>query len=718
MSSNLDPLLVGAGPGARPALQAMLEARSVAVLGASPRPGSFGERVRIEVQRSPARPEIHLINPRYAEIAGRACLPSLHDVPEPVDLVLFGVGDHALEEQFEVAARRGDRSAVIFGSVVDQDDPFATGPDSLRGRIAALAREHGMAVCGGGCMGFVNVSRGLRAIGYLEREPLPAGPIGCVTHSGSVFSAMLRTDRRLGWSAVVSSGQELVTTTAEYLEYILDLDETRAIALLLETARDAPRLIAALRRAAEQDVPVVLLAVGGSPAGHAMVAAHSGALAGDDATWEALCEATGVIRVSDLPELLDTLELFGGGRRVPHRAGEPPLALATVHDSGAERTLIADVAHQLGVAFAPLHPDTQQKLEQLLDPGLEVTNPLDVWGRGAETEDLFAGSLLALAGDPGVGAVALCVDFVPEFDDDEAYRDALRHSFAATELPLCLLTNMPSALDRPGAVKLRASGVPVLEGTRSGVAALGHLLAWAWRRDQVLAAAGAAAPVDIERRHRWQQRLRSGPPLAGVESTELLADYGLQCPRTAAAADRESALGAAERIGYPVVLKTDDPEISHKSDVGGVALGLSTPEALAAAYDEIAGRLGPRVVVAETAPDGVELALGIVVDPLLGPVVVVGAGGVLVELIADRFVALAPIDEARAARLLAKLKVAPLLAGVRGRPAADATAVARAIVAISNIAVELGDALSAVDVNPLRCGPDRAIALDALLIGR
>ena len=152
-----------------------------------------------------------------------------------------------------------------------------------------------MAVCGGGCMGFVNVSRGLRAVGYLEPDPLPAGPVACITHSGSVFSAILRADRRLGWTTVVSSGQELATTTAEYLEYVLDLEDTRVVALLLETARDPARLVPTLRRAAAQDVPVVMLAVGGSPAGRAMVAAHSGALAGDDAAWEALCEATGVV---------------------------------------------------------------------------------------------------------------------------------------------------------------------------------------------------------------------------------------------------------------------------------------------------------------------------------------------------------------------------------------------------------------------------------------
>ncbi|MGH2859530.1 MAG: CoA-binding protein, partial [Solirubrobacteraceae bacterium] len=273
------------------AVRAMLEARSVAVVGASARPGSFGARVMTELGASPSRPRIHPVNPRYEEIDGLRCVGSLSDLPEPVDLVMLAVNDDLLEEQFRLAAQRGDRGAVIFGSVIDPEDPFDTGPGSLRGRISALAREHGMAVCGGGCMGFVNLAGGLRAIGYLEREALPAGPIACVTHSGSVFSALLRTDRRLGWTTVVSSGQELATTTGEYLDYMLDNPQTRVVALLLETVREPQRLLAALRRAAAQDVAVVLLAVGASPGGRAMVAAHSGALAGDDAAWEALCEA-------------------------------------------------------------------------------------------------------------------------------------------------------------------------------------------------------------------------------------------------------------------------------------------------------------------------------------------------------------------------------------------------------------------------------------------
>ena len=270
-------------------------------------------------------------------------------------------------------------------------------------------------------MGFVNAVRGVRAIGYLERDPLPAGPIALVTHSGSVFSAMLRTHRRLEYSLAVSSGQELVTTTADHLAYALSMPETRVVGLVLETLRDAGTMRAVLADAAARDVPVVALTVGTSSRGRTLVDAHSGAIAGSDAAWEALFAAYGVHRVDDLGELADSLECFAIGRRVRRRGG----GIATVHDSGAERVLAADVAERLGVPFAPLSATTTERLAAILDPGLEPTNPLDVWGTGKDAEGLLADCLTTLADDAAVDVVALAVDLVPEYDGDEAFPKAL-----------------------------------------------------------------------------------------------------------------------------------------------------------------------------------------------------------------------------------------------------------------------------------------------------
>ncbi len=716
---------VGPGPGTpgrratprvRPPLGAMFEARSVALVGASPRQDSLSYRALLELERSAGAPALHLVNPRRAgeAIRDRPVLGSLDEIDGPVDLVLFAVGDERLEAALRSAASRGDRSGVIFGSVTGNVSA-GEGAESLRDRLARIASEAGMAVCGGGCMGFV--SKTLRAIGYLEPAPLPAGPIALVTHSGSAFSALLRADRPFGWSLAVSSGQELVTTTADYLDYALDLPETRVIALMLETLRDPEHLQAVLARASDAGVCVVTLAVGASERGGAMVAAHSGAIAGTHAAWEALSDRFGMLLVRDLAELCDTVELLVADRRPPSRpgGGKTGHGIAAVLDSGAERALLVDLAGTERVQFADIDPSTRTRLAGVLDPGLEVDNPLDVWGRGRSTEALFTEALLALADDDAVDAVALAVDLVPEYDGDESYRVALLEAWertASRRVPLCVLNHLPSALDRGAARRLRERGVPVLEGTRSGLRALGNLLA---RRDHLDRPPRCAPPVDEDRRDRWRARLGRAGAFAGARAPALLAEYGVPVLPVLAARSVEDAVAAAAKLGYPVALKTATPAITHKSDVGGVALDLRESEEVAAAYVDISGRLGAEVTVSKMAGSGVELSVGFFRDALIGPIVVVGAGGTLVELLADRAVALPPLDVDDARRMIGRLRVSKLLEEHRGADACDLDAVLGVIAAVSTMAVELGDVVRAVEVNPLRCSASGSVALDVLV---
>jgi acyl-CoA synthetase (NDP forming) len=680
------------------AVSAMLDARSVAVVGASARPDSFGARMVSEVLRGSTE-RVSLVNPRYSSIEGRPCVASLRELSSAPDVVLLGVRDAAVAAQLRDAALIGARSAVVFGSLHSP---------GLREEVATIAREAGMALCGGGCMGFINVTTGLRATGYVEPATIPAGPVSLVTHSGSVFSALLRTRRALGYRLAVSSGQELVTGTADYLEYALDDEGTQIVALVLETMRGGRRLRALLRRAASQDVDVVVLAVGGSPRGAEMVAAHSGAIAGDDAAWEALCADTGALRVADLGELTDTVELLSLARRRWGRRSRVGGALATVHDSGAERVLVVDTADALGVPFASLGSATTARLGGLLDDGLHATNPLDVWGTGTNTRELFAACLDAMARDPAVGAVALAVDLVPEFDGDTSYPDAVRDVAATSPVPIAVLANLPSAIHPATAASLRAVGVAVLEGTRSGLVALNHLL-------RPLPSRLDCPPVDSARQERWVQVLTgTHGPLDPMTSFALLADYGVPVASARFATSCAEALACAAELGYPVVLKTAEPGVTHKSDVGGVELGIADAAALVAAYERIA-RLGPRVVVSAQATPGVEFSVGLVTDPQLGPLVVLAAGGMLIELVADRAVALPPVDPAP---MLSSLRASWLLDGFRGGPTCDRGALEDAIRSVSQLALELGESIAALDVNPVIVWVSGAIAVDAFLLPR
>ena len=454
------------------------------------------------------------------------------------------------------------------------------------------------------------------------------------------------------------------------------------------------------------DVPVVLLSAGGSPAGKALVAAHSGALAAADGAWEALAGAYGVHRVRDLAELADTLELFSSRRRCAPGGG-----IATVHDSGLERAHLADLAAELGVPFAPIGPQTTSRLAATLDPGLEPANPLDLWGTGRDPEPLVTECMSALAADPAVAAVALAVDLAPEWDGDEAYPRAVITTASGTAKPVAVLAGLPATVDPVAAAMMRAAGVPVLEGTRSGLLALRHLLDHADRP----APPPDPEPLDPERRQRWARLLTEQTPDSAA-LFDLLRDYGIPAVRAKSAITMAGALHAAAEIGYPVVLKTDEPNIAHKSDVGGVRLGLADPQAVADAYDDLADRLGPRVLVCETAAPGTEVALGLTRDPALGPLLVIAAGGLLIEILAERAVVLPPVTPSQARAVISRLRLARILTGARGQPAANLDAIADAIMGLSALACDLGDVLDALDINPLICGPNGAVAADVLAV--
>jgi acyl-CoA synthetase (NDP forming) len=456
-----------------------------------------------------------------------------------------------------------------------------------------------------------------------------------------------------------------------------------------------------LLRAAESGVPVVILPVGGSPTGRAMVAAHSGALAGEDGAWDAFCASVGAIRVRDLAEFTDTIELFSAGRRAQRGYGGG-YGIATVHDSGAERALTADLAHELDVTFAPLSDRTVRDINVLLDDGLSATNPLDVWGTGADTRSLFRACLRVMSEEPSVAVTALAVDLVTEFDDDTAYEDAVLDVAASTTAPLAVLTSVPSAIDRAAADRLRNRGIPVLEGTRSGLAALDHLARWPLPVDK------SDAVVHSDRRLRWVSRTRTG-----VAPFELLADYGVPVVDVRMADSFGAVLDAADAVGYPIALKTI--AALHKSDVGGVALELRDESALREAYAAMADSLGPAVTVEPMVEAGVEVSVGIVRDPGFGPLLIVAAGGTLVELLADRVVACPPVSQAGARSMLDGLRIRPLLDGWRGQPAVDIDALADVIVAFSQLAVEIGDVVDAVEANPVIATPHGVVAVDALV---
>ena len=637
------------------------------------------------------------VNPRHEQIAGRRCYPSLADVPQPVDVALLGVPNRALEAAMTAASEASIPSVVIFASGHEESGDVPGLPE----RLSVIAQAAGMAVCGPNCMGFVNYDNNLRALAFNEPAGMGAGPITWLTHSGSAFSALLHNDRGLRFNLAVSTGEELTTTMADYMTYALERPSTKAIALFLETVRDPAAFRAALTAAAERDVPVVVLKVGKSNAARAAVSAHSGALAGRDAAFEALFETHGVMRVSTLNEMADTLELVAGGR--PARPG----GLAAILDSGGERAHLLDVGEEEGIAWAAIGEETRRRLEAVLEPGLVAANPLDAWGTGNDFEAIYLDCMRALLDDPATAGLAFVVDLAGE-DPEWGYAALAEQVHGETELPMAVVSNLSSAIDAAAAASLREAGVPLLEDTRSGLAAFRHL--FAYHEFRALPPLESPPPISEKVAARWRERLRGPAPWTEAEGLSLAADYGIPTVVSRSVEGFDEALVAAEEIGWPVALKVEG--IAHKSTAGGVSLGIGSKEVLAAEHQRMA-HLGDRFLVAEMAEPGVELALGLVFDEQFGPLVLVGAGGVMIESLATRCLALPPLDDPRAGRLLERLGRA-----LPGGLPVDLAALSSALVRLSALACDLGEDIAALDLNPVIAGPQGCVAVDALVVPR
>ncbi len=667
----------------------MLQAGSVAIVGASGRSGSVGEQTIRQLRNGGFDGEIYPVNPRYETLLDLTCHPDISAIGRSVDLAVLAVSNAQLETETEKALAAGARSLAIFASC---HGLAADGSTPLRDRIATLAREAGAPICGGNGMGFVNVEHRLRVCGFFQPEILVPGGIAFLSHSGSLFSATLHNRRRLAFNLVVSTGLELTTTMSDYLTWVLDLESTRVVALFMETIRDPAGFTEALSVAADREIPIVALKVGSSSRGRAAVATHSEAIAGDDAVYEAIFEAHGVHRVLTMDEMVDTIELLSSPRR------PAPGGLGAVHDSGGERALLIDTAERVGVPLPELKPATVDKLAGLLDPGLEPANPVDAWGTGRDSTTVFIATLDALAEDPGIGVVAFSVDLTAEEDIDAAYATAALDAAAHTDKPVAILANVSSTVDPAQADMVRSKGGPVLQGTETGLRAIRHLIE---RADRL----GWPNP---------EPRRTSPAVFEDVDAPALLHHYGIATAKTIAVEDLDGAVDAARTLGYPVVLKTTMAD--HKSDVGGVVLGIADEHQMADAYLGLTDRLGPGASVSEQVAPGVEIGLGMVTDPQFGPVVLVSAGGTLIELLRDRVAVIPPIDTHKARRAISRLAISRVLEGVRGAPPSDVDSLVDLMVRFSELAADSVGTFNAIDLNPVIVNEDAAIAVDVLMV--
>ena len=694
-----------ADPVSEHPLRPLVEPKSIAVVGASAREHTLGHIALRQALIGGLDGPVHPINPRYDSILGAPCYPSLADLPAPAELAVLALGNERIEAALVDAIDHGARAAVIFASAYLEGDR----PPLLVARLRAIARDAGIPVCGANCLGFAQLESGARAT-WFDYDHLEPGPITFISHSGTAYISLAGIDPRLRYNLIVSPGQELVTSAADYLDYALHLDSTRVAGLLLESIRNPERFIAALEHARERHIPVVALKVGCTELSARLAQSHSGALAGNDAAYEAVFDHFGVCRVRSLDEMSATLTLLS----VHARLG--PGALSSLHDSGGLRGMIIDLAHHAGVPLTRIDRNTTEKLAQALAYGLPAVNPVDAWGGYEGFQDVFRTCLRALAEDPGT---AITVFFTDVTADDEFSREYVGLPVEVAEgtgRPMALAMNVSRQRMPELAAELTRRGVPVLDGAENAILAVGH--AFDWRAYRERAPVDPPSPPPAKALAKWRERLALGTPLDPPEANALLGDFGVDCVPLRVVSGLEAAKHAGREIGFPVALKTAAEGVHHRSDADGVRLALPDEAALEHAYRDLSARLGPRVLVAAMAAPGVEVALGILHDEQFGPLVMIGAGGVLVEVLGDRRFLLPPVDEAAAARAVQSLRIASLLDGVRGGEAVDGVALCRSVAALGTLATALGDSISEVDVNPVIVSAEGCVAVDALVIPR
>ena len=666
----------------------LLRPKSIAIIGASDSSrGGWAQEIYDNLEFCGFPASIYLVNPKRQELWGRPVYPNFAAIPEPVDLALTIIPSPFIADTLAEAAAHGLKCALIYAA------QFGEGGDA-EGRkraqaLLALSEQHGLRISGPNCMGSLALREKLLLYPAKRVRTLAPGSVGVVFQSGGTFQFWLQQAalRGLDFSYAVSSGNELDLDLADYINFLVEDEHTRMIACLVEGIRRPQAFMAAAEKALAARKPILLVKVGRSERGKAAAASHTGAIAGDDQVFDAVCRKYGIVRCPSLDDLIETCLAFAPGRLPKGNR----IAMACY--SGGAKGLMLDYAGDEGAEMAALTPETRARLPALIDPGLAPENPLDVGPVVGVQPAKFAEICKLVCADPTVDLVTV-QGLLPVNPDDPFRAEHLRGVRESTDKPLLAFGRMAQNVSDISRKFQDETGVPYIQGLPETVRAMQGLVRYA-------ATLRRGTTTMAEPRGRAEN-------LAGDRFDALLADHGLALPNSALARSPDEAAALAARIGFPVALKIVSPAASHKTEVGGVALGLRDAAAVRDAAEAMTARLAgydPHAHVegflVQEMVDGVEMIVGVREDPQFGPFMLVGFGGVLVEVMRDVAIRLLPIGEDDAREMLGALRGAPLLAEFRGRPARDTDAVVRAMTGLSRLFVDHRAWLSDLEINPL-----------------
>lgn len=712
------------GTTPRPDVEALLNPHNVVIVGATDKPGNWAQRCWRNLGRYGYRGAVYPLNPRREEVWGVRCYRSYAELPEPPDHLAVFVPAPFVEETLRQGAAAGARSATVVSAGFDESpDPAAV----ERGRrLSAAVAELGIAVSGPNCLG--NFNGRARFVTMTDNRPQPteAGPVAVVGQSGGLVMALKRTleERGMAVGYVVTSGNEAGLKTADYIEYFTADPQTRIIVSYLEAVREPERFLAACAAAREAGKPVIVVKLGTSDHGRAAALAHTGALAGSIAAFDAVAGDAGAVRVATLDDVVEMAEYLLHAR-LPKGGG-----LGAMTFSGGLRGVLLDQADAHGLSFPPLAPKTRKRLEKLLGVGAVIGNPLDSGFGALTSRETYIRCVETMLDDPGVDTLLLQEELLraPEGGDKEHNMRAVNELAARARKPIAFVTMISHGLnDYARNLRDGLRHVAFLQEADKSLRTVRSVISYAMRWSRKGAGKrrrGWATPPAVRRR---LDRNRGGPgptPLSEVDSKALLRAYGVRTPKERLAGSAAEAARVARGLGFPVVLKAAGAELTHKSDAGGVLLDVRTAAAVRQGYGAVLRNVARKaggaaidgVLVAEHVAGDLELVIGASRDPEMGPVVMFGSGGVSLELYRDVAFAAPTLDEADAEALIARTRAARLIDGYRGAPALDRKAVVKALVAVSRLACDLGRRLESIDVNPFVLRPRGGVALDALVV--
>lgn len=703
--------------------------RSVTILGASPNPNSLGGQALRNLLRYGFRGQVFPVNPRYETIEGLPCYKDLSAISGPVDLAVFVVAAEHVLGSLRRCAERGVKGALILSAGFAETGAAGR---SAQDQLRELARASGIRIWGPNSMGLLSIPD-RTALGFgpvLSLDSFQPGPVSLVSQSGAIgFGAFsLLQEAGVGFRYVISTGNQVDLTFLDFIEFLIDEPGTRIILGYLEGCSEGRRLMALGARALRAGKTIILLKGGQSEKGQRAVMSHTAALAGSAEVFSAATQQAGILTADDVDDMLN---LVLGLLDSPWPSGKRVGILTT---SGGAGILLADQCLAAGLELPDLSPATVQQIAEVIPRFGTAQNPVDITAEVFSRPELFGRSLSILAGDPGLDIV-LCAFCTVAGSQAVQAAEAIVSLAREVEKPILVSWTGAQALVGPGTAILRSAGVPVYHSPRDCARSAAALAGYG-RRHRAVALSLAANPGTKPATSQGHEPvLAAAPPLAPQKLrghvTErkaklVLAEYGIPVTREELARSADEAVALARQIGYPVAMKIESPDLPHKTEAGGVRLGIETAAAARQAYQEIlegVGRLRPDaeipgVLVQEMVTGGTEVMAGVRLDPQFGPTVVFGMGGVHVEVLRDVAMRIAPIDAAEAQEMIREIRGFPLLAGFRGRPPADLEALGQVLVRLSHMAAALQDQIGEMEINPLIVlPPGRGCkAVDALLV--